>query len=153
MKAKVYLVIVLFSLISCTTQNPIEESLITGSDEHWVYYNSNTTHFTYFKFNKDKLSHRFKRNEKGQLYEYYDEGDVDKRPEKWSASKDSILTWSGIKYDIVSYSNSNFILTFPLTKEPFAGYVYLVKQKDNEITKGSDAIEQKRLKHLKDINR
>ncbi|OXA75183.1 hypothetical protein SAMN05444397_11730 [Flavobacterium aquidurense] len=147
MKAKVYLLLILFSLVGCNMQNSIEENLITESDEHWVYYNSNSTHFTYFKFNKDKLSHRFKRNEKGQLYEYHDEGDVDKVPKKWSVSKDSVLTWGKFKYDVVSYSKSTIILTFPIAKEPFAGYIFLVKQKDSEIKTGPSVFEQKSLKH------
>lgn len=147
MKVNVYLVLFLFSLISCSKQSPIEENLITQPDEHWVYYNSNSAHFTYFKFNKDKLSHRYERNSKGKLYEYHGEGDVVEMPQKWSVSKDSILTWKGFKYDIVSYSNSTIILTFPMTEEPFAGYIFLVKQKDNEITTGPGVFEQKRIKH------
>ena len=44
MKTKFYVLVLTFVLIGCSKLSPIEESLIAKPDEHWVYYNSNSSH-------------------------------------------------------------------------------------------------------------
>lgn len=152
MKTKFYVLALTFVLIGCSKLNPIEESLIAKPDEHWVYYNSNSSHFTHFKFNKDKLSHQYKRNSKGEFQEYLGKSDVVEVPLKWSVTKDSILTWGDFKYNVVSYTNDCIVLNYIVKTKPFSGYIFLVKQKDNEIATRSTIIEQERIKRTEKYN-
>lgn len=152
MKTKFYALALTFVLISCNEVNPIEESLIAKPDEHWVYYNSNSSHFTHFKFDKDKLSHRYERNSKGEFQEYLGENDVVEVPLKWSVTKDSIFSWGNFKYDVVNYTDDCIILNYLIKTKPFVGYIFLVKQKDNEITIGPGTVEQKRINHPEKYN-
>lgn len=152
MKTKFYVAALTFVLISCSKLNPIEESLIAKPDEHWVYYNSNSSNFTHFKFNSDKLSHRYQRNSKGEFQQYLGKEGTVQIPLKWSVTKDSIFSWGDFKYDVVSYTHSCIVLNYTMKTKPFSGYIFLVKQKDNQITIGPATIEHKRIKHPEKYN-
>ena len=152
MKTKFYVLTLTFVLIGCSKLNPIEKSLIAKPDEHWVYYNSNSSHFTHFKFNKDKLSHRYESNSNGEFQKYLAKNDTVEIPLKWSVTKDSIFSWGDFKYDVVSYTDNCIVLNYLIKTKPFSGYIFLVKQKDNEITIGPGAIEHKRSKHPEKYN-
>ena len=93
------------------------------------------------------MSHQYKRNSKGEFQEYLGKSDVVEVPLKWSVTKDSILTWGDFKYNVVSYTNDCIVLNYIVKTKPFSGYIFLVKQKDNEITTRSGIIEQEKIKN------
>lgn len=52
----------------------------------------------------------------------------------------------------MNYTDDCIILNYLIKTKPFVGYIFLVKQKDNEITIGPGTVEQKRINHPEKYN-
>lgn len=143
MRNKFYIVLIIV-LTGCSQQNPIEKVLETKSDEYWRYYTSNSSTFTYFRFKKDHLSARYYKDQDSTKFSEYTKPEM-KSSQKWSVTKDSIMTWGDFNYDIISY-NDKAVVLLALTKEkPFVNYIFLIKTKENELIEGPGSFEQKRI--------
>lgn len=144
MKIKTYILLIII-LASCS-KNSIENTLITKSGEYWVLYTTNSSDYSHYTFEKNKLSYQFGRDNNNNYYRIGG-GDAVEFPQKWCVSKDSIMTWGHIKYDVVSYNDNAIVLNYLLKTKPFTGYIFLIKQKENEDTRGPGFFEQKQLKY------
>lgn len=129
MKNKIFIIIFCTTLIGCSKQKSIEDVFVTEPDEYWQYH-TGKNYGSYIKFNQNNTSD-YVDIEKHKLIIKKSEGDIELSPFKWFVSKDSILTWNGKKYDIVSYNDKLIILFIEGKNEADNkiewGYVYLVK--------------------------
>lgn len=117
------------ALSSCNNDDTIKNNFLKDSNEYWTCYSTISPDFTYYQFCKDNLSHRFSIGNRNVLYENKGDGDMVEVPKKWSVSKDSIMIWGGLTYDIVSYNKNVVVLNFRMKEKPFTGYMFLIKQK------------------------
>lgn len=144
MKNKIYTVLLIVLLTSCSEQK-IEDVLTTNTDEYWAYYNPYSTDLTYFKFETNKVSQRYERDSKNKFYKYKGEGDVIEESRKWNVSKDSILIFNGLAYDIVNYNDKVIVLYFMEENHKNERMVFLTKEKESEPRKYSSLFGQKRI--------
>lgn len=135
---------ILFILVftACSKKNPIEKTLIANSDEYWTYYNSASNTVTYFRFKDDQLSYQYyKDRDSTQFIEF---SNKNMNPiQKWSVTKDSIMTWNEFNYDVVSYNDKVIVLLALTKEEPFANYIFLIKE-DKKPREGPADFEEKR---------
>ena len=150
MKNRIYTLFLFAALISCNKPKSIEDYFITKQDEYWAVFSCNSSQFTYYKFNKNKISSIYFRNDKNKFKEDFGEGDViGPFHEQWSVSNDSIMYWRGHPYDVISFTNEAIVLTQPTFTRPYTEYIYLIKQKENNFLKYPGEIERKRIKNPK----
>lgn len=128
----------------CSEKNPIEKTLISNSDEYWRFYTSNSSTFTYFRFKEDHLSIRYYKDQDSTKFSEYANTAM-RSPEKWSVTKDSIMTWGDFNYDVVSYNDKAVVLLALRKEKPFVNYIFLIKTKENELIEGPGSFEQKRI--------
>jgi hypothetical protein len=152
MKSKTYLLIIVLILTSCKSENNIENIFLNNANEYWKYYTTDSNSVTYFQFNKDHLSHRFDTDNRNRYYENKGERDVIEVPQKWSVTQDSIMSWGGSTYDIVSFNKNVIVLNYLNEEKPFTGFIFLIKTKENEIMRGPGFFEQKRIKDPEKYN-
>nr|WP_315159447.1 hypothetical protein [uncultured Flavobacterium sp.] len=139
-------------LVSCNGSKKIEEILIANPNEFWAYYNPNSADLIYFKFEKNKHTSRYERDNKNRFYKYKGEGDVIESSRKWIVSKDSILIFNGSAYDVVS-SNNEVIVLYYMDKESHnERMIFLTKEKENQPRKYSGFFGQKRIDQPKKYN-
>lgn len=137
------------TIYSCTKNTTIENTLINSSDNYWVYYNPNQTGYIYFKFNKDGSVNKYTRDLKGEFLLFNSEGDIVNNNRVWSISKDSILNWSGHKYDIVNYSEKVIVLLYEDNKSKLQKNIFLIKEEKDRFRNSTYYYEQKRYKNPK----
>lgn len=142
---KCFYIILIIALTSCSQNNPIEKSFLTKSDEYWCYYTPNESHFTYFKFSKNKLSYRYNRIENGKFTDIPEDPYVQETAQEWSVSEDSIMKWRNFSYDVVSYSNNAIVLSYLTKEKPYLNYTFLIKEKESDPKKFAYDYEEKRL--------
>lgn len=137
-----FFITILFA--GCSEKNPIEKTLISNSNEYWRYYTSNSSTFTYFRFKENHLIIRYYKDQDSIKFSEYEKTKME-GSQKWSVTKDSIMTWGDFNYDVVSY-NDKAVVLLALTKEkPFVNYIFLIKTKENELIEGPGNFEQKRI--------
>jgi len=130
-------------LTGCSKKNPVEKAFETKPDECWCYYTNCDSYYTYFKFKYNQLSYRYSRDENGKFTDKPEDPFVPEVPEKWSVSEDSILTWRNFSYDVVSFNDKVIILSYPTKEKPYLNYIFLIKEKENELKNHSN--DEKRL--------
>lgn len=143
MKNLFYLLFAIF-FTSCVQHNPIEKTLLSNSDEYWRYYTSNSSTFTYFRFKEDHLSVRYYKDQDSTKFSEYEKTKMEES-EKWSVTKDSVMTWGDFNYDVVSYNDKAVVLLALAKEKPFVNYIFLIKTKENELIEGTGSFEQKRI--------
>lgn len=137
------------ALVSCNKKKNIKEILTSEAGDYWTYYYPipHVGEFTYYKFDKNNMSQRYERDNTNRFYKYSGEGDVVEVSQKWSVSKDSILRFNGLTYDIVSYNENCIVLYFKDEKSKDERIVFLTKEKENNPRNYSDYYYERRQKH------
>ncbi|MEY2922114.1 MAG: hypothetical protein RL108_736 [Bacteroidota bacterium] len=144
---KISLILLVSILIGCSKSNSIEEQFLNKPDDCWVVYSQNQSHYTFWKFNKDKTSDNLSRDEKGDLKNFNIDGDLVIGPLKWQVSSDSILSWGMHKYDIINANKNLIVLMYEENKTHLQGHIFLVKENKSTLRKGEYYYEQKRLRN------
>lgn len=149
-KNKIYILLLLVTLVSCNKTRTIEEILITGSDEYWTYYSPSpyAGDFTYYKFGKDNFSQRYERDRNSnRFYKYGGEGDVMEVQLKWDVSQDSILRFNGFVYDVVSYNENCITLYYKDQNSKNERMFFLTKENSNNPRNYSGFYSERRALH------
>lgn len=145
MKTKtIILFIMIVTIFGCNKSTTIENTLINNSNNYWVYYNPKQTGYIYFKFNDNGSVDKYTRDLKGEFLLFNSEGDIVNNNRVWSISKDSILNWSGHKYDIVNYNERVIVLLYEDKKSKLQKNIFLVKEEKDKFRNSTYYYEQKR---------
>ncbi len=134
----------IFMITSCAKKE-MKDYFINSKNEYWVVYSGEKSRRvgTYYQFNSDMEYNRFRKDENEKMIDFNTDGDLIYDNRKWSISNDSILSWDGYKYDVISFTDDFIILMYGDSQN----YTFLFKYDIKNSIKSVQYYFEKRLKY------